>query len=818
MKARLWVTVNLRASIAMFLLIAANGCSFDPKFQEGTISCRTEKDCPPGYSCASSALCYLNGGARDFDADIGLQPDISMQPAIDAPVATSPDAPMKFDVLDDPPAVAHDAGLDDAGCRHICNLGDKKCDGAGVSSCVMAGSCPAWSEAVACLSRKVCQGTQPSAACGCPAPSENCSAGAGTACNGQTLITCAVDADNCTYEKSSDACPNGKPCMGAAPNAQCTCPAVPANCQNRQGTYCESNTNIVTCGTDANGCLGITQQTMCPGGKPCAGEFPSANCSCGASPAVCNNAAGNFCRNGSRLGICALDGNGCLAVTVENDCNSGLTCQGSHPNASCTCSAAPTECAGGNGNACRGNEVVTCGQNSSGCTVISNSSTCPAGKPCAGNHPTAACTCPTPPTVCAAGEGSVCSNGQVVTCVRDGNGCLGVQSTTGCTGTLTCQGSYPSAMCMCPAVPSACATGAGTTCVNGQAVTCGFDASGCLGITATTACTGSRTCQGSYPNAMCSCAATPAACANGAGTSCVGGQAVTCANDASGCLMVSATTTCTGSRTCQGAYPNAACTCPAAPADCSSAGNVCRAGALATCGLDASGCLATTGTTTCPGVQLCSGAFPNSACTCPAPTSECSLGVGSYCASSSTRVTCYTDANSCYGSTTVSCQGGSFCASPFPNGMCQAPSALGWHTDLGGMGNHSPNVLLGVSFTVTATVTLRHFGLISRAASNVDMVLYSGVTPTTLVASVSAQNVAVGRNEYAVTAQPTLAAGTYWIMAVFNATTAIAHDGTAATPSRYVAHTYSNPLPGTLSATTMYSGSNMNYYVLVLPQ
>jgi hypothetical protein len=89
--------------------------------------------------------------------------------------------------------------------------------------------------------------------------------------------------------------------------------------------------------------------------------------------------------------------------------------------------------------------------------------------------------------------------------------------------------------------------------------------------------------------------------------------------------------------------------------------------------------------------------------------------------------------------------------------------------------------------------------------------------PSTLVASVVGQTLVVDRNEYPVITQPTLTAGTYWIMANFMTDTLISHDATASTPTRYVAWTFSNPLPSPLGTTNVYAGSNMSFYLLVLP-
>jgi hypothetical protein len=718
---------SLLALLTAVALVA--GCGFEPQFPDGKISCRTEKDCPPAYACLQS-LCYSRSSVLDGAiTGAGGEGGSAAAGATGAAGGAGPGnggnggnggdtgaagstGGGAGDTSLPPDAGATDAQVDsspgDGGCTDACTMGAHRCGTTGLQTCVKVGACTAWSVDVACGGRQTCQVVGADSRCACPAKPAGCDGGVGAVCTNAMLRTCAADADGCIFEKALDACPAGKPCAGTFPAAACTCAAPPALCASKPGTVCESATSVATCSVNADGCLEISKHTTCAAGKPCAGNAPSATCSCTGSPPECAGQAGMFCHAADgQLSTCDLDSNGCLAIIKTAPCATGLTCQGAAPSASCKCPAPPTECVGGIGTACRSTaQVVTCARDASGCLVINSIMTCAAGKPCTGSLPSAACTCPTPPTDCAAGTGALCAAGKLETCGQDANGCVVLASA------LTCPAGKP--------------------------------------------------CGGSFPNASCMCPATPAGCGSGVGNSCSGTSVVACTLDANSCYQA-ATSGCPAGKPCGGGFPNAVCTCPAAPAGCAS-------------------------------------------------------GVGSSCSANS-LITCSKDANLCFQAVTATC-GAQFCTGSFPASACVSPQALGFSSDLGGMSKHSANQLLGVPVTVTGTVTLRHFGLIVRTGSQVTMALYKADAtgaPSTLVASVVGQTLVVGSNEYPVITQPTLTAGTYWIMAVFDVDMQVAHDTTPNEPTRFIAQTFSNPLPGTLATTNVYTGTNMDFYILVLP-
>jgi hypothetical protein len=707
------------------LAVGALGCGFDPQFPEGAISCRTEKDCPPSYVCAQS-LCHSRefvmasadaaGGAGTGGAgggaggSAGALGQTGGQGAGGASGGAGQTSSSDGGLGGAPPG---DGAVGDGGCVDACATGAHRCGTTGLQTCVTVGACTAWSVDVACTGRQTCQAAAGDAKCACPTRPVGCEGGAGAVCTTDgKLRTCAADADTCVFEQSLDVCTAIKPCGGTFPTAACTCPAAPTICGGKSGTVCEATLSVATCGPNADGCLDVTKHTTCAASKPCSGNAPSATCSCTSAPAACGGQSGFFCAANGQLSTCDLDANGCLAITMTAACATGLTCQGTAPAAKCACPAPPAECVNGIGTACRGTGTVMCGRDGNGCLVSTGTASCPTGKPCAGTLPSAGCTCPAPPAVCAAGTGKLCDSGNVDTCGTDGNGCLVLASSAACPSGKPCAGSFPSAACACPAAP--------------------------------------------------------AGCGSGAGSSCSGTSVVTCTPDANGCFQAA--------------------------------------------------------TSTCPSGKPCGGAFPASTCTCPAPPAGCGSGVGVACSGSS-RVSCSQDANLCLQVATTSCNPGDFCVGAFPGATCVTPQALGQYTDLGSMSSKSAGFLSGQSITVSATSTLRSFGLITiQTGTNVSLGLYTDVggNPSALVASAQyGALVVAGRVEYPAVAAAgftlTLTPGTYWIMVMYdNATSVAAAPAGGATTSRRVFTQGWGDLPTTLTGTiTPQTAASTNYYVMV---
>jgi hypothetical protein len=201
---------------------------------------------------------------------------------------------------------------------------------------------------------------------------------------------------------------------------------------------------------------------------------------------------------------------------------------------------------------------------------------------------------------------------------------------------------------------------------------------------------------------------------------------------------------------------------------------------------------------------------------------------GTHCQSSTSAVTCAPGAQGCITQTTSSCNSGDFCQGPYPSSQCKPPTPLGFYSYLGSTQPHTANFLAGFKITTTNAVTLYKFGLIAKnisGAPNVRFALYrdngSGV-PGTLVASSTGLALVNDRNETTPTQSGIAlsAATNYFILAVFDVSTDIGDDGTAASTTHFRAMNYGLVFPSTLNDGTnptmaLTGVGNNNYYILV---
>jgi hypothetical protein len=126
--------------------------------------------------------------------------------------------------------------------------------------------------------------------------------------------------------------------------------------------------------------------------------------------------------------------------------------------------------------------------------------------------------------------------------------------------------------------------------------------------------------------------------------------------------------------------------------------------------------------------------------------------------------------------------------------------------------------LLGISLTIPVPSVLTHLCVIAKAGgANVILALYSDNAgfPDRLVAATSATPMTVGPMEIPVT-PIALAAGTYWLMGVYDTDASIGFDQSDPTSLvEYAAHTFANPMPDPFGGATPYTGQKFNYYVRV---
>jgi hypothetical protein len=425
-----------------------------------------------------------------------------------------------------------------------------------------------------------------------------------------------------------------------------------------------------------NGTISCTANSDCPAGYFCSGGLcyqPGVD----GSPPEDASGAGGATATGGHAG--SAGGSAGHAGSGGAGGHAGSGGSGGHAGGGSPGQDGGTSTDGGCQNTCAAGDQ-RCGTNGletcvavGACRTWSSDNPCPGRQTCQGSAPSAACTCPAPPGDCT-GAGKTCISGTLVTCAVDNNGCVYQGATGTCAANEPCGGTFPNAVCQCPAKPAACST-AGTFCdpSNSKAVvTCAADAAGCLVVTGTTSC--AQPCTGTAGSATCGSCPTPPAECTSAGTLCTGGKLEKCGLDGSGCLASLSTTTCTSPTTCTGSLPSAACSCPQVPAACAAGpGNYCSSDGTSaiTCGM-VNGCLVVTNTVGCTSPQVCAPA--TGTCACPTVTA-CQAGAGSYCDSSGGDLTTCATVNGCLQSSSKVCPNGLTCANTsFPSGACQCPT------------------------------------------------------------------------------------------------------------------------------------------------
>ena len=273
----------------------------------------------------------------------------------------------------------------------------------------------------------------------------NACATAGTSCMGDNLVTCAADSDGCLVESTNDCSrTNDGTCDDSGSAAVCIedpCAGKTNVCQT-EGRACDGD-SVVICAPDADGCL-IEETTDCTAmNGVCDDDGAMPMCAFPVDPCegltnTCTT-EGNTC-DGDDLVACAPNAFGCL-VETRTDCGGevlGGFCDASGDPVCTTVGEFDCtdhfEVCDEEGVACEDTNLVTCAPNAFGCLIearedcseamfgICNPDT-PACEtqaidPCAGLN---LCT----------EEGRACNGTTVEVCAFDANGCL-VQTDTDC--------------------------------------------------------------------------------------------------------------------------------------------------------------------------------------------------------------------------------------------------------------------------------------------------------------------------------------------------------------------------------------------------
>jgi hypothetical protein len=134
--------------------------------------------------------------------------------------------------------------------------------------------------------------------------------------------------------------------------------------------------------------------------------------------------------------------------------------------------------------------------------------------------------------------------------------------------------------------------------------------------------------------------------------------------------------------------------------------------------------------------------------------------------------------------------------------------------------DHSPDFLVGTRVDVPVDSMLTHFGVIGKMSGpGVRLGLYRDVggEPTTLMAGTSPSVLANGRMEIPVS-PVALAAGSYWLMAVYDGSASVGIDETdPEVQAKYAFAPYPEGLPAALNGAQSFFGQQYNYYVRIAP-
>jgi hypothetical protein len=131
---------------------------------------------------------------------------------------------------------------------------------------------------------------------------------------------------------------------------------------------------------------------------------------------------------------------------------------------------------------------------------------------------------------------------------------------------------------------------------------------------------------------------------------------------------------------------------------------------------------------------------------------------------------------------------------------------------------HAPDYLLGSLVMLPEPSMLTRLCVIAKSGgANVMLALYTDNAgwPDQLVAATPATPMTAGRMEIPV-APTSLAAGSYWIMGVYDVDASIGIDESdPQAPVRYIWQSFASPLPDPFGPSSPYSGQRFNYYVQV---
>ena len=141
---------------------------------------------------------------------------------------------------------------------------------------------------------------------------------------------------------------------------------------------------------------------------------------------------------------------------------------------------------------------------------------------------------------------------------------------------------------------------------------------------------------------------------------------------------------------------------------------------------------------------------------------------------------------------------------------------VGNYVSFGSGNTFTASYLLGFRLTLSQSLLLTHFGVISfSSGQSARFALYAdnAGTPTNLMAQSTLTTLTNGSQEVPATSSVSLPPGSYWLMGNYGSDAQIGKGGTS-TDLKYISLPISDSVPTTLGTHTTYGSTQVNYYLV----
>lgn len=327
-------------------------------------------------------------------------------------------------------------------CSDVCSDGQTRCNGNTLETCAAdAQGCRIWANPLDCTTQgQICDDASGTAACA-DSCSNACTEG-DRRCSLNLLQLCQRGENGCTQWKDDQNCAlTNWVCTGSGDSAACT---DPCNHECAAGSPPSCSGDVVqTCTTDAQGCrIWLAGENCAASGRICSGGACTCIHACSIGESRCS---------GTIRQTCTTNAQGCRIWTDAQNCaSSGQVCDTSSGSAQCVNTCTST-CSNG-AVRCLGDILQNCQLAGSGCYDWADTINCAAsGRSCSGST----CVCN---NECSAGQVR-CSGNVTQSCQQDAYGCLHWVNGTDCAALgQTCS----AGSCQAPASPYSCTPFSGT--------------------------------------------------------------------------------------------------------------------------------------------------------------------------------------------------------------------------------------------------------------------------------------------------------------------------------------------------------------------